>query len=87
MYIKKGFAVRVVMKQAREEGMKTAVHWQDSDSSSAKPITECFLEPKIMICGGHASKAHLKVFEKYSQVETASAVFSKVNGTKASSLK
>ena len=21
----------------------------------------------IMICGGHASKAHLKVFEKYSK--------------------
>ena len=77
-----GFAARVVMKQAREEGMKIAVHWQDSDSSSAKPITECFPECKIMICGGHAGNAHLKVPEKYSKVETAPAGFIKLHKSK-----
>ena len=55
-----GFAAREVMHQAREEGMKLAVRWQDSDSSSAKPVAECFPECKIMICGGHAGKNHLK---------------------------
>ena len=37
--------------------MKLAVHWQDSDSSSAKPVAEC----KIMICGGHAGKNYSKM--------------------------
>ena len=54
-----GFAARVVMKLAREEGMKIAVHWQDSDSSSAKPVAEWFPECKIMICGGHTMQAKL----------------------------
>ena len=77
-----GFAAQVVMNQAREEGMKIAVHWQDSDSSSAKPIAECFPECKIMICGGHAGKAHLKVLQKYSKVKTAPAGFIKLHKSK-----
>ena len=44
-----GFAVQEVMNQAKEEGMKLAVHWQDSDSSAAKPVANCFPECKIMI--------------------------------------
>ena len=77
-----GFAARDVMKRAREEGMKIAVHWQDSDSSSAKPIAECFPECKIMICGGHAGKAHLKVLEKYSKMKAAPAGFIKLHKSK-----
>ena len=77
-----GFAARVVMSQAREEGMKIAVHWQDSDSSSAKSIAECFPECKIMICGGHAGKAHLKVLQKYTKVKTAPAGFIRLHKSK-----
>ena len=70
-----GFAAREVMHQAREEGMKLAVHWQDSDSSSAKPVAECFPECKIMICGGHAGKNHLKALENYSKLKVPSIDF------------
>ena len=67
-----GFAAREVMHRAREEGMKLAVHWQDSDSSSAKAVAECFPECKIMICGGHAGKNHLKALENYSKMKAPS---------------
>ena len=70
-----GFAAREVMHRAREEGMKLAVHWQDSDSSSAKPVAECFPECKIMICGGHAGKNHLKALENYSKMKAPSTDF------------
>ena len=70
-----GFAAREVMHQARGEGMKLAVHWQDSDSSSAKPVAECFPECKIMICGGHAGKNHLKALENYSKMKVPSIDF------------
>ena len=52
--------------------MKLAVHWQDSDSSSAKAVAECFPECKIMICGGHAGKNHLKALENYSKMKAPS---------------
>ena len=55
--------------------MKRAVHWQDSDSSSAKAVVECFPECKIMICGGHASKNHLKALENYSKMKAPSIDF------------
>ena len=64
-----GFAAQEVMHQAREEGMKLAVHWQDSDSSSANAVAQCFPECKIMICGGHAGKNHLKALENYSKMK------------------
>ena len=70
-----GFAAQEVMHQAREEGMKLAVHWQDSDLSSAKPVAECFPECKIMFCGGHAGKNHLKALEKYSKMKEPSIDF------------
>ena len=70
-----GFAQPEVMNQAKEEGMKFAVHWQDSDSSSAKPVAKCFPECKIMICGGHAGKNHLNALEKYSNVKAPSIDF------------
>ena len=46
-----GYAARVTFQKAKEEGMQIAVHWQDADSSSAH----------IMICGGHAGRAHRKI--------------------------
>ena len=67
-----GFAAREVMHRAREEGMKLTVHWQDLDSSSAKAVVECFPEYKIMICGGHAGKNHLKALENYSKMKVPS---------------
>ena len=58
-----GYAARVTFKQAKEEGMQVAVHWQDADSSSAKAVTEVFPDAEIMVCGGHAGRAHKKILE------------------------
>ena len=38
--------------------MDVAIHWQDADSSSAKAVREIFPKAEIMLCGGHAGRAH-----------------------------
>lgn len=58
-----GYAARITFKKAKEEGMEVAVHWQDADSSSAKAVSEVFPDAEIMICGGHAGRAHRKILE------------------------
>ena len=49
-----GYAASITFQRAKEEGMEVAVHWQDADSSSAKPVREVYPDAQIMICGGHA---------------------------------
>ena len=44
--------------------MDVAIHWQDADSSSAKGVREIFPKAEIMLCGGHAGRAHRKILEK-----------------------
>ena len=44
--------------------MDVAIHWQDADSSSAKAVREIFPKAEIMLCGGHAGRAHRKILEK-----------------------
>ena len=51
----------VTFQRAKEEGMEVA---QDADSSSAKAVREIFPEAEIMLCGGHAGRAHRKYLEK-----------------------
>ena len=58
-----GFAARETFQKAKEEGMQVAIHWQDADSSSAKAFSEVFPDAEIMICGGHAGRAHKKILE------------------------
>ena len=58
-----GYAARVTFRRAKEEGMQVATHWQDADSSSAKAVSDVFPDAKIMICGGHAGRAHKKSLE------------------------
>ena len=64
-----GYAARVTCKRAKEEGMQIAVHWQDADSSSAKAVTEVFPDAEIMLCGGHAGRAHKKILESWQKRE------------------
>ena len=52
-----GYAAHVTFK---EEGMDVAIHWQDADSSSAKAVREIYPKAEIMLCGGHAGRAHWK---------------------------
>ena len=49
--------------------MQIAVHWQDADSSSAKVVNEIFPNAQIMICGGHAGRAHKKILEKRQKIK------------------
>ena len=37
--------------------MDVAIHWQDADSS-AKAVREIYPKAEIMLCGGHAGRAH-----------------------------
>ena len=58
-----GYAACVTFKKAKEEGMQIAVHGQYADSSSANAVSELFPDAQIMICGGHAGRAHRKQLE------------------------
>lgn len=51
----------------KEEGIKVEVNWQDADSSSAKGFRYSFgneQESKVMLCGGHAGRAHGKKLQE-----------------------
>ena len=65
-----GYAARITFRRAKEEGMQVSVHWQDADSSSAKAFREVFPDAEIMICGGHAGRAHKKMLELHQKRKT-----------------
>ena len=67
-----GYAARNTFQKAKEEGMQVAVHWQDADSSSAKAFSQVFPDADIMICGGHAGRAHRKILELHHKMEKVS---------------
>ena len=58
-----GYAARITFQRAKEEGMDVAIHWQDADSS-AKAVREIYPKAEIMLCGGHAGRAHRKNVRK-----------------------
>ena len=64
-----GYAARLTFKKAKEEGMNIAIQWQDADSSSSKAVTDHFPDAKVMICGGHAGRAHKKQLEKLKKIK------------------
>ena len=64
-----GYAAFLTFRKAKEEGMNIAVQWQDADSSSSNAVTEHFPDAKVMICGGHAGRAHKKQLEKLSKMK------------------
>ena len=65
-----GYAARLTFKRAKDEGMNIAIQWQDADSSSSKAVTDHFPDAKIMICGGHAGRAHKKQLEKLQKIKS-----------------
>ena len=64
-----GYAARLTFKRAKEEGREVAVHWQDADSSSAKAVSDVFPDAAVMICGGHAGRAHKKILELRQKIK------------------
>ena len=55
--------------------MNIEVHWQDADSSSSNAVTEHFGDAKVMICGGHAGRAHKKQLENLAKIKSFSEDF------------
>ena len=58
-----GKAASVLFGRAKEEGMNITIHWQDADSSSALAVGEHYPNAKLMLCGGHAARAHQKTLK------------------------
>ena len=65
-----GYAARELLKTAKREGLNIEIHWQDADSSSSKSVEEVFPGAKVMICGGHAGRAHLKQLKALAKKKT-----------------
>ena len=64
--------------QAKEEGLKVEINWQDVDSSSAKGFRYSFpseQESRVMLCGGHVGRAHGKKLEELKGMSTFSPAF------------
>ena len=59
-----GYGTSLVFGRAKEEGMNVTIHWMDKDSSSAKAIGQHYPDTKLMLCGGHAARAHQKALKK-----------------------
>ena len=59
-----GHATASILKRAKDEGMNIVLHWQDDDSSASKCFTDFFPDAKIMLCSGHAARAHEKMLKK-----------------------
>ncbi len=63
------------MAKAKEEGLIVEIHWQDGDSSSSKSVEEIFPKAKVMICGGHAGRSHLKQLQALAKKKTFTKAF------------
>lgn len=70
-----GYAARELLKSAKKEGLNIEIHWQDADSSSSKSVEEIFPDAKVMICGGHAGRAHLKQLQALAKKKTFTEKF------------
>ena len=58
------------MKTARDEKLNI---WQNQDSSASKHVKEAYPDAKVMICGGHAGKSHLKQLQNRAKQKKFSA--------------
>ena len=63
-----GHAAEDLFRQAVQEGMHIAVHWQDADSSSAKAFRKYYPDTKLsknMYCCNHVVWNHAKALKTY----------------------
>ena len=70
-----GYAAKCTFGEAKKEGIGIEVHWQDADSSSSNAVRDHFPAAKVMICGGHAGRAHKKQLEKLAKLRSFSEDF------------
>ena len=64
-----GYAARLTFGEAKKEGMNITIQWQDADSSSSKAVTDHFPNVQVVICGGHAGRAHKKQLQKLQKMK------------------
>ena len=67
-----GYGAKECFAQAKVDGMAIEIHWQDSDSSSSNSVHEIFPDAKVMICAGHAARAHRKKLQSLAKREVIS---------------
>ena len=77
-----GYGARLTLKKAKEEGLRIEVHWQDADSSSSKVVAEHFSDANVMICGGHAGRAHKKQLENLAKMKSFSGDYKSAHDKK-----
>ena len=70
-----GHAADIAFKQAKDEGMMIEVQWQDADSSSSKAFRIHYPDEdksKVMLCGGHVARAHIKLLGEVAKQKSFS---------------
>ena len=63
------------VSHSQELERRDDVHWQDADSSSSNAVSEVFPAAKIMICGGHAGRAHKTLLQVRAKQKSYSDTF------------
>ena len=66
-----------LFQKAKGEGLQIAVRWPDADFTASSRAKQFFFRAKIMICGGHAGKSHLKQLQCRAQQRKFSSVLQK----------
>ena len=64
-------------EQAKSEGCKVEVVWQDGDSSAPKSISQHHPTGKVYKCGGHVGRAHANNLKEAAKKEFSEDVKSK----------
>lgn len=60
-------------KEAKEEGCKVEVVWQDGNSSSAKSVKKYHPEREILTCGGHVGRVHYNQLKEWAKKKELSS--------------
>lgn len=68
-----GILAEECYKQARDEGCKVEVVWQDGDSSAAKSVKKYHPDGNVYKCGGHVSRAHFNQLKEAAKKKDFSA--------------
>ena len=73
-----GYAASKGFHYLKARGVHVEVNWQDKDSTSKVSFREAYPDEdssKIMICGGHAARAHTNLLQKYASQKKVTKAF------------
>ena len=66
-----GHAAEIAFGLARDDNVHIEVHWQDGESSSGNSLPVYYpdkTKTRVMLCGGHVGRAHIKTLCCLTQV-------------------